>query len=493
MSMQRFEEWQPIRAYGQGIQQRTGKHWNCEPAWDVTAILRGPDAELPHPDFFRAQRAAGELRHRDAKTYLFWDRHIDRRFHIEYPRATKHGPRVQGHTIGDTDKEWDALIEWRDRTLAEAGLTLESPATEVARCLAETFAYRNIRRKPHAARIGGKDVRDLNHPIEGLLHGSHCVGCALAFAALAEACGLPARNIGCGGHWVAEAYAEGRWRMADSVGRHEKNDGLRTYFASSYHDTFLDPMGDHGDHITDDYRNGLWGRPNPQFHFTGGTWGGPLTLRWGASNAYALYPDNARWGFKSRDGKRLPILARSGGFYWPTVYGGDHALLRRTRRQTLPLPMHDEAASRDYFYHPSRPGEKLRQSVWLDALDDTEAIEVVFPFGQSWGTDFSERTGRQLLVRVGGFERSLADLGAWPPKADDGSTITRPTGADNLKATVTLPTDAFRPNAVNWIELVQKSATMLYVPLLPAAMEPYIAPLWSETEDRFNPPTPTGW
>jgi len=478
MSTGHFCEWQPIRVYGEGIQPHTGKHWNCVPAWDLTALYEEPDEV----------KTSG-----DRRLHLFWNRHVDRRFHIEYPHASKDHPRVQGHTIGDPAKEWDTLIEWRDRYLSEAGLTLDSPDTEIAQCLAETFAYRNIKRKPPCAVIKGEKRRDVNHPVEGLLHGSHCVGCAVAFMALADACGLPARNIGCGAHWVAEVYAGGKWHMVDSVGRHEKNDGLATYFESSYIEALLDPMGDHGENVFDSYREGLWRRPNPQFHLHTGMWGGPATVRYGANSAYAFYPDDGRWGVKSFDGKRLVLINRSGGFYWPSVYGGDGPLMESVRRAALPLPIAPEGPSRTYFFHPFRPGEKLRQSLWLDALDDMKALEIVFPFGRSRATDFSADTGRQVVVRVGGFERSLAALGAWPPADAKGGTINDPTRGDNGLCTVRVPVEALKPHAVNWVVLEHRAATTLYVPCLPAVLEPYIAPLWSETEDRFNPPMPADW
>ena len=477
--MNRFKEWRPIRIYGEGIQRHTGRHWNCVPAWDVTAIHAGPDEVKSHGD---------------KSMNLFWNRHVDRRFHVEYPRAARDRPRVQGHTLGDPATEWDTLIEWRDRYLDAASLTLDSPDTDIAKCLAETFAYRHIKSKPHAATIGGKEVRDLNHPVEGLLHGSHCVGCAVAFMALADACGLPARNIGCGGHWVAEVFAGGKWHLVDSVGRHEKNDGLATYFESSYLESALDPMGDHGENVFDSYRDGLWGRPNPQFHLHLGMWGSPATVRFGASSAYAFYPhDEGRWGVKSHDGKRLTLITRSGGFYWPTVYGGDAPLIERVQRAQLPMPMNDDGPSRQYLFHPFRPGERLRQSFQLDALDDLEALELVFPFGRSWATDFSDATGRQLVVKAGDFEKSLAELGAWPPRDPDGATINEPTSGDNGTCTVKLPTDALRANAVNWVELHQNSATTLHVPTVPAVLEPHIAPLWSDTEDAFNAPMPKEW
>jgi len=485
---QRFQEWQPIRLYGEGVQPHTGRHWNCLPAWDVTAVYPEPDAVIRHPDAVRAESDPdGEYPNKNRTRGVFWNRHIDRRFHLEYPRAAKSYPRAQGRTIGDPDREWDTLIEYRDRYLAEAGLTLEGDPEAVARVMAESFACENFEKKPMCETFE-KNQRELCHAMEGLMHKSFCVGCAEACIALADACGFPARGIGCGAHRVAEIRVNGRWHMADSVGRHEKSRGLACWFESSYHDMFLDPMGDHGERIFDGFRDGLFRRPNPQFHFNSGMWSGPCTLRWATSCACAIYPDNERWGFKSEDNRRLPIVARSGGFYWPQVHSSDKPALRQLRRAALPHAMYEGDTQRDYLFHPFLFGQALRQSVWLDALDDMEAMELTFTFGASSAGDFSDATGRQLALRIGDFEKSLADLDAWPPQPAESKGPENTAGGATLASTVTVPADAFRPKAVNWIELHQKSNTLLYSPCVPAVMEPYIAPLRSESEDAFRPP-----
>ena len=79
--------------------------------------------------------------------------------------------------------------------------------------------------------------------------------------------------------------------------------------------------------------------------------------------------------------------------------------------------------------------------------------------------------GQQLLVRVGEFTRSLADLDAWPP--DD------PENGEPVKSIFTIPAEALMANAVNWIELHQQSGMRFEMPFVPAIKEPYIPPLWS--------------
>lgn len=488
MSANHYEEWKPVRIYGHGVQPYTGKHWNCLPAWDVTAVYDEPDGTIPHPhNALSKNNPEGDYPKKDDFKNVFWNRHIDRRFHIEYPLSKKDKPRVQSWTIGDPDKEWDILIEHRDRFLSEAGLTLESDPESIARCLAEQWAHETFRERPHSD--FEKSNRQLNNPIEGLLHQSHCVGAAVAFAALAESCGLPVRNIGCGGHWIAEVKIGDQWHCVDSVGRHEKSRGFPRFWKSDYLDITLDPMGDHADELNDENRGGPFRRPNPQFHLTGGTWQSPMTLRFATSNAFALYPDRKNWGFSAYKGTRLPIIARAAGFYWPTAHGPtDRPIMEKVRRSSYPLPMSEDGFFTDYLYHPLTPGEKLRQSIWLDATDDMKEMEIVIPFAASMESDFSEATGRQLILKIGDFSSSLSDLGAWPPKEKMRKVGDKAIPETNLISKVTLPADVFKPNAVNWIELHHNRNTTLYAPMLPAVMEPYIPPLWSETEDAFRPP-----
>lgn len=450
--------WRPVSLYGHGLQPQTGRKWNCVPAWDVTAICREPD---------------GELRHKDRKRFVFWNRHIDRRFHIRYPHATRESPRFVGRTIGDPAREWDTLIEYRNRYLREAGLTLQSSPEAIAKCLASSFLAENFAKKPLCPTFPD-EPRDLGNGIEGLLYKSNCHGCAYAYVALADSCGFPARAIGCGGHIVAEVFAGNRWRMVDSAGRHPENAGWPIYFESSYMEIVLDPMGDHGGNVPDGLREGLSRRLDGQFHFHEGMWQAPPTLRFATSNAHAIYPDSKRWGFKTLDPKRLPIIENRKGFHWPIVHASDDKALRDLRRASFPEPITGEGPSRDYLYHPFKPGQKLRQSIYLDDLDGTEAIEVCFSFAPSRQSDFLSDRGRDLYVQVGDFRQSLSQLNAWPPVSEK---------SENATSTVRLAPDLFRARSVNWVELVHNGRGLYHAPCVPSVMEPYVPPLWSETND----------
>ena len=478
----RYCEWQPIRLYAHGNQPALAKHWNCEPAWDVTALHRRPDGEIPHPDFFRAQKEpAAECPDRGKVKYVYWNRHVDRRFHIEYPPTTKDMPRHQGLAVKDPAREWEVIIETRDRYLRDAGLTLQSPPEALARCMAESFgAASYFKDKPLCPAYPEAWARALDHGVEGVLYQSCCTGCAIGYAALADACGLPTRVIGMPGHVVAESFAGGRWHMADSVGRHESHKGLDLYFEGSYMDTVIDPMGPHGRNLDHGFRCGLWRRPNPQFHLMGGQWLTSMTLNYGTQSAHALYPGASRWGVTTRDPNRLTVILRSVGFFYPRVNKTfDDEPLRAIRAAAVPLRLPQKEEIRcDFLYHHLRPGERLRQSVQLGGLDDCEGIEVLFNFGATAVSDFSEATGRAVFVSVGEWRKSLHELQAWPPAGPDAT--------GNVSCVARLPVDVFRAEAVNWIVLEQHSATTLYAACVPACMEPYIAPLWSETEDTYG-------
>lgn len=478
---ERLEEWRPVRIHFPGLHPGIARQWDADPAWDIVALCKSADGELPHPDAARAARdPQGDYANKDQRKYVFWDRHIDRRFHIEYPHTTKDSPRVQGQAIGDPEGEWDVLIEYRNRYLRAAGLSVDSPRADVARCLADTFKWENqFKDKPLCeAYVTGDEIkqRAVNHPVEGLVYKAYCVGCAHAYVALAESCGLDARSVGCGAHRVAEVRLNGRWHMIENGGRHEHNAGLvDAYFESSAQEMVLAPLGDHGGRVPSGYVDGLWGRPNGQYHFSCGTWQGPPTLRYAASNAYALHPELARWGIKSPSPREMPILLNANGFYANVNHQTWAPRVRAMRQAALPEPLHaGQAPARDHLYHSFHPGDRLRQSIWLDELDDLDGLEVTIGFGATRVSDFSAPVGKHLLVRVGEFAKSLADLDAWPP--DD------PQNGEPAKSILTVPTEVLTANAVNWIELHQESGTLFQMPFVPAIKEPYIPPLWTGRE-----------
>ena len=473
-----YHEWRPIRIHAHGLEPRLAKHWNCLPAWNIDAFYDRADEYVPYPE---VSRAVGQLP-KDSPFIetgmpVYWDRHIDRRYHLEYPAITKDTPRSVSRTVGDTDKDWDTLIAHRDRVLAAAGLTLDSPKEAIAKAIADTFKWESpfYHTKPEQAVIGGEKTRQLHHPVESVLHQSFCVGCANAHVALAAACGIPARNVGTHGHYAAEFLIDGRWRYVENTCRHPDQKGLEAFFPEAWMDLTTHPER-FMKYMPAKKAGGYWNADNGDYCLMGASWRSPLQLLFAADCAYALYPEHERWGIKGlgADGRRLPLVWRIQGFIWmDEAHGGDNEARRELRRRTAPFPFANPSAHRTFLYQPLKPGDRLRHSFWLGALDDMKQLTVTVPFAPETHVEFNAALGRQLFARVGDWRAPLAAAGTWPPSLDETS--------GHLHCTITAPREALRAHAVNWFELQQESRHTMQHPVTPAALEPYIAPLWTET------------
>ncbi|MCG3147105.1 MAG: hypothetical protein PCFJNLEI_00542 [Verrucomicrobiae bacterium] len=427
-----MSNWQPVIIHGSGYQPHMARDWRCDPAWDIYALYSKPDETLVSRDG-SVTRA------------VFWNRHIDRRFYIQYPRTTREAPRTRSRTIGDPDREWQIVQEHRDRYLTDAGLTLDCSPKAIAKCLADTFKADSYFKDKPTCPTFPDAPRQLINPIEGLLYKSFCVGCAHAYAALADACGLACRTIGCGSHRVAEVLVDGRWHMVENSCRHEHNRGLEAYFPASFMDVTLHPEL-FADYMPADKATSYLKMASGQYHFMGGTWQSPPTLRFATSNAYALYPELEHWGFKVLGAPRLPMVLRAGGFYWENA--------------TTDSPSSGPA----YLFHPFHPGDQLRQSVWLDKLDDMQGLEITIPFP-------TEPTPVKLSVEVGNWRQPLTEF-------------SEPTKSGLRRCQFTVPTTALTGKSVNWITLTNESQRTLQSPFIPVAMEPYIEPLCRNTGSK---------
>jgi len=452
--------WQAVIIEAAGNQPRLGRAFQCDPAWSVYAKHREPDGEIGHPS--------------RGKQYIFVNRHLDRRFSIDYPFSTREAPRVLGKTIGDLHKEWDAVAAVRDGYLYDAGLSTSSAPAAIAECLANTFKANSYFKDKPSCTTWGEPTRSLAHAVEGLLHKSFCVGCAHAYAAMADMSGLPCRTIGCGAHRVAEVLVDGRWHHVENSCRHEGSEDLGAYMPASFMEITVNPSA-YPQYVPARKIDGYLGMPNPQFHFMGGSWQCPKTLRFAASCAKALYPELDRIIFKSLYGKLVPLVVRAEGFYWedtPAEIDELTAADATRRKLASPYPVEPGQMGADYLFHPFKPGTKIRQSVWLDDLDIVEGLAIEIPFVPETNIDFGDALGGRLTLKVNDMNASLVDLGAWPPAA-------RNTRGMRL-AMINIPADALKANALNWIELRNGSAQTPHATFIPAAMDPYIPPMAQE-------------
>ncbi|MCK5734041.1 MAG: transglutaminase domain-containing protein, partial [Candidatus Latescibacteria bacterium] len=102
-------------------------------------------------------------------------------------------------------RDWDALVQWRDDLFDKQGILEDAPVFEKVRVLAE---YARSRSGPtYASR----------HPVDLFLHASYCTGKANGLAGMLHTMGIPARTINTPVHSVVEVYDGGRWVLVDNV------------------------------------------------------------------------------------------------------------------------------------------------------------------------------------------------------------------------------------------------------------------------------------
>ena len=102
-------------------------------------------------------------------------------------------------------RDWDALVQWRDDLFDKQGILEDAPVLEKVRVLAE---YARSRSGPtYASR----------HPVDLFLHASYCTGKANGLAGMLHTMGIPARTINTPVHSVVEVYDGGRWVLVDNV------------------------------------------------------------------------------------------------------------------------------------------------------------------------------------------------------------------------------------------------------------------------------------
>ena len=478
MTTMNESDWRPVLIEGHGLQAHLAREWPCLPAWDVYAIYPRADEYVPYPACAAAVEAPPKDDPRvETGMPVFWNRHIDRRYSLDYPRAAKDTPRSVSWTVGDADREWEMIREQRDKILTAAGLTPASPPRDIARALAEAFKWASpfYHTKPPSAVIDGQTSRALHHPVEALLTQCFCVGCANLYAALADSAGLTVRNVGLHGHYAAEVLLDDGWHYIENTCRHEKSKGLEAFFPASWMDIVIHPEN-YLDHMPPRKAGNYWGADNGDYCLTGGSWRSPKQMLFAADCAGALYPHAERWGFKciDHDDRHMPLVRRSQGFLWMDyIFDGETDRMVQRLQEDSPFPLKNSRGHRLFLYHPLKPRDRLRHSVWLDALDDMEALEVTIPLAPEPHIDFSEALGRRLKVEVNDWSATLADSEAWPPAPHETT--------EQLHCVLRVPTDALKPHAVNWIALRQESTETLQVPFTVAALDPYLPPLATES------------
>lgn len=103
-------------------------------------------------------------------------------------------------------RDWDFIVETRDRILKEKGLLNSSDAYKKMQALAD---YVQSARGREGERYPSR------HPSDYILHSSYCTGAANTEAAFAATLGLKYRTLNTYAHSTAEVEISGKWHFLD--------------------------------------------------------------------------------------------------------------------------------------------------------------------------------------------------------------------------------------------------------------------------------------
>ncbi len=405
------------------------------PVWSLTAVYDGPDGQVPMPAGYDQPDGAAAWFAAHASTamprrqwYYFEDRHPDTRYTTRHQPCHRHSARPASQTYGDTQRDWDHVMETRDRILTQAGLSTRSAPMDLARAIGQAV-YTHWR---------GGGPR--NHPADVLTHRAWCAGAANATIAMLESLDIPARLVYTLEHAVCEAWLQGGWRVIDSshhfINHPPTSDHLlpTDFMSLTTHPT----AEEHGPRITPFHRGVFYHYGRAFYGPPDGRWFNEAQHRLCPAFAQAYYPGHHAYRFKTSDPTRLTILDRSG-----RVMGGMDWLA----------------------------GQALRESVCLGDLSDVRHLEFEMAFRLVNATAPAQADLAQLELRIN-------DQPVIPTPLDQGGLPTGP--YDTRLWRIAIPTAAFCPHAINWLTLRKTSTHSILHPALNiASLEPYIPPLFT--------------
>ena len=323
------------------------------------------------------------------------ERYRHRTRHLAPPRQTPQGfftreqPRPVSRTFGDVGRDWDFVVQHRDKVLAGAGVTAASSDRDKVHALAEDiWKFRRQIRQP------GVDLRTeepWSHPADTLCYGSWCVGAGNAMVALCNTLRIPARLVGVNDHTMSEVWLDGAWRFVENAGTWLEGGG-ECLQERNWAQVIADPHGG-GPGITDAQRyryqvmwQGGYEFPQPDglFAFEGGFQGAHLTPQTAAS-LYAGWDEPV---FKSAHGDRYDLV-----WGWPAANC-----------------LHDEWILRQ--------GGAFGRRFWLGSLGDTRRVLATFcgPHNQPEMTTPPHRVasdGGEWFVQVNDRRHAVGDQGGW--------------------------------------------------------------------------------
>jgi hypothetical protein len=374
-------EWKviPKRFSGPGWSQE----WYLVPAIQVVEIRTTPGERVEggyteKPSVGRRDNGPERFRHRS----LHWTN--ERR--LFSGAATREAPARQvSFALGSVEKDWDFLIQHRDRVLRENGLTLQSPDVDRVRVLARDI-WSNHRDREHT--VDPKNQSPSSYPADCLLQSSFCVGAGNALVMLCHTMGIPARSIHTYDHTMTEVWIDGRWWFVENTPRNcrEGNFMVDASFMEVWSNPF-DPRFKFSDHQARYYwemadYGYMFGQVDGLQMHTGGYRRTSLTPQ----TAGLLYPETKDIWYKSSFADRYTLL-------WGRPMAQRYSELKLGQNQMM------------------------RRSFWLGSLAETKGLEAQFNLPRGAVVDATvaqiPADGGEWFVAVNGRRHLLRELGGW--------------------------------------------------------------------------------
>lgn len=437
-------DWQPlVRTIFQDSPQ---DFWDMLPMTIITAVYDEPDGQIAKPvGYEREDGVLGEMVQRRLRQpftdetkrqinrdwYYFADRHIDKRWKLNHRQSTCTSSRPASETFGDTQKDWNFVMAFRDRILKREGLNAQSPPLEIAKAIAWELC-RNWR---------GGGMR--NHPADVLTHRSWCLGAATTATAILESLGIPCRGSAVSEHATCEVLVDGQWYLIDSSSHIVNNKPPSTAFMpTNYMELTTDPTSSrHGPDINDYHRGLFYHFADAHYGIPDGRWIRNTLLEYCPSFAHALYPNQSThnqitYKFKTLDPTRLAILKRD------KVPAVEHFLL----------------------WQDLNTGDRLRDEVYLGDMSDVRAIELELRFYAVDGKLPDKQQLNDLVFSVGDKHYKVSQLTDQPWETYK---------LDPAKLTLRVPMEALAAQQANVFQWHHqgKPDTVFRFALLPAVVE----------------------
>ena len=129
-------------------------------------------------------------------------------------------------------KDWDALVEMRDKIFQENNVTENTPLLEKAKLIADWAQWVHY----------GGPTYESKHPVDLIFHSSFCVGRANGFVGIMHTMGIPARTINMETHSVAEFLIDNRWYYVENLHENETDTiATASLIPCSFMEFYADP------------------------------------------------------------------------------------------------------------------------------------------------------------------------------------------------------------------------------------------------------------